>query len=57
MEIRGGVGKKTHKKEKDNPSFLWRRMADFLDTLFPYINLYFIYNTFLRLFIGSEGAL
>ena len=56
MEMRGEVGKKTHKKEKDNPSFLWRRMADFLDTLFPYINLYFI-KYFSLTIHSSEGAL
>ena len=32
-EMRGEVGKKTPKREIDNPLFLWRHMADFLDTL------------------------
>ena len=35
-EMRGEVGKKTPKKDVDNPSLLWRHMADFLDTLSPY---------------------
>ena len=30
---RGGMGKKTPKKEMDNPSFFWRHIADFWDTL------------------------
>ena len=32
-EMRGEGGKKTPKKEMDNPSILWRHKADFLDTL------------------------
>ena len=35
-EMRGEVGKKTPEKEMDNPSFLWRHMAYFLDTLYSY---------------------
>ena len=27
--MRGEVGKKTTKKDMDNPSFLWRHIADF----------------------------
>ena len=41
-DIRGEVGKKTPKKEIDNPSFLWRHMADFGDTLSRYINFFFV---------------
>ena len=36
-EIRGEVGKKTLKKEIDNPSFLWHHVADFLNTLSFYL--------------------
>ena len=36
-EMRGEVGKKPLKKEMDNPSFLWRHMADFLR---HFVNVY-----------------
>ena len=35
-KMREEVGKKTPKNEMDNPSFLWRNMAYFLDTLSSY---------------------
>ena len=35
-EMRGEVDKKTPKKDVDNPSLLWRHLADFLDTLSCY---------------------
>ena len=34
--MRGEVGKKTPKKEMDNPSFLWCHIGDFWDTLSSY---------------------
>ena len=39
-EMRGEEGKKTPKKEMDNPSFLWRRMSDFWVTLSHYLGCY-----------------
>ena len=38
-EMRGEVGKKTPKKETENPSFLWRHVADFWVTFSPYFFL------------------
>ena len=39
--MRGKVKKKTSKKEMDHLSYLWRHMADFLDTINDKIlNLY-----------------
>ena len=36
-EMRGEVEKNFPKKEIDKPSFLWRHIADFLDTLSSYL--------------------
>ena len=33
-------GEETFKKEMDNPLFLWRHMADLLDTLSHYLTNY-----------------
>ena len=41
MEMDGVVRKKTPKKEMNNPSFVWRPMADFWDTLFGYLFRFF----------------
>ena len=38
-EMREEVGKKTPKKDMDNPSFLWRHKADFWAVCAVVINL------------------
>ena len=53
-EIRGEVEKKTSKKDMDNPSFLWRHMAVFWDTLSGYLvrqSLQLLHNSHCILYV------